>query len=65
MYKPAPPRPKKMNIVRTRTGCKGCRKRRTKVRTWRYRQWILNCLYTNNNGIVRRAEALLWHLYEA
>ncbi|CAG8927929.1 unnamed protein product [Penicillium salamii] len=32
MYKPAPPRPKKTNIVRSRNGCKGCRERRTKVR---------------------------------
>ncbi|UNI24303.1 hypothetical protein JDV02_010840 [Purpureocillium takamizusanense] len=30
MYKPAPPRPKKTRIVRTRTGCSTCRKRRTK-----------------------------------
>ncbi|CAG7916257.1 unnamed protein product [Penicillium olsonii] len=30
MYKPAPPRPKKTNIVRSRNGCKGCRERRTK-----------------------------------
>ncbi|KAF2637814.1 hypothetical protein P280DRAFT_471981, partial [Massarina eburnea CBS 473.64] len=30
MYKPAPPRPKKTNIVRTRTGCKECRRRRKK-----------------------------------
>ncbi|CAG8402199.1 unnamed protein product [Penicillium salamii] len=32
MYKPAPPRPKKTNIVRSRNGCRGCRERRTKVR---------------------------------
>ena len=31
MYKPAPPRPKKTNIVRSRNGCKSCRRRRTKV----------------------------------
>lgn len=31
MYGPAPPRPKRTQIVRARTGCKGCRKRRTKV----------------------------------
>ncbi|KAL2108535.1 hypothetical protein VUR80DRAFT_3698 [Thermomyces stellatus] len=30
MYGPAPPRPKRTQIVRARTGCKGCRKRRTK-----------------------------------
>ncbi|KAJ5321738.1 uncharacterized protein N7506_010868 [Penicillium brevicompactum] len=30
MYKPAPSRPKKTNIVRSRNGCKGCRERRTK-----------------------------------
>lgn len=30
MYAPAPPRPKKTSIVRSRTGCKGCRERRTK-----------------------------------
>ncbi|KAJ5114961.1 hypothetical protein NUU61_000720 [Penicillium alfredii] len=32
MYKPAPPRPKKTDIVRSRNGCKSCRERRTKVR---------------------------------
>lgn len=32
MYAPAPPRPKKTNIVRSRSGCKCCRERRTKVR---------------------------------
>nr|XP_001398551.2 hypothetical protein ANI_1_1018164 [Aspergillus niger CBS 513.88] len=30
MYKPAPPRPKKTNIIRSRNGCKSCRSRRTK-----------------------------------
>ncbi|KAI0896306.1 hypothetical protein F4806DRAFT_466881 [Annulohypoxylon nitens] len=30
MYKPAPPRPKKTSIVRTRTGCRNCRARRKK-----------------------------------
>ncbi|KAJ6012419.1 hypothetical protein N7522_002774 [Penicillium canescens] len=30
MYKPAPPRPKKTDIVRSRDGCKSCRRRRTK-----------------------------------
>ncbi|PWY77319.1 hypothetical protein BO94DRAFT_559182 [Aspergillus sclerotioniger CBS 115572] len=30
MYKPAPPRPKKTNIVRSRNGCKSCRERKTK-----------------------------------
>lgn len=30
MYAPVPPRPKKTNIVRSRSGCKGCRERRTK-----------------------------------
>ncbi|EHK50813.1 hypothetical protein TRIATDRAFT_210537 [Trichoderma atroviride IMI 206040] len=30
MYKPAPPRPKKTNICRSRTGCKTCRQRRKK-----------------------------------
>ncbi|RAL13721.1 Zn(II)2Cys6 transcription factor domain-containing protein [Aspergillus homomorphus CBS 101889] len=30
MYKPAPPRPKKTSIVRSRTGCKLCRHRRVK-----------------------------------
>ncbi|KAM3542694.1 hypothetical protein ARSEF1564_004434 [Beauveria bassiana] len=31
MYKPAPPRPKKTNITRTRTGCLECRARRVRV----------------------------------
>lgn len=31
MYKPAPSRPKKTDIVRSRNGCKSCRERRTKV----------------------------------
>ncbi|KAH8879250.1 hypothetical protein GQ53DRAFT_672446 [Thozetella sp. PMI_491] len=30
MYKPAPARPKKTNICRSRTGCKSCRQRRKK-----------------------------------
>ncbi|CAI7618431.1 unnamed protein product [Penicillium palitans] len=30
MYEPAPPRPKKTDIVRSRNGCQSCRKRRTK-----------------------------------
>ncbi|PIG84365.1 hypothetical protein AARAC_003922 [Aspergillus arachidicola] len=30
MYKPAPPRLKKTNIIRTRSGCKPCRQRRVK-----------------------------------
>ncbi|KAE8403630.1 hypothetical protein BDV37DRAFT_249442 [Aspergillus pseudonomiae] len=30
MYKPAPPRPRKTNIIRSRNGCKSCRDRRTK-----------------------------------
>ncbi|PWY74201.1 hypothetical protein BO83DRAFT_27584 [Aspergillus eucalypticola CBS 122712] len=30
MYKPAPPRPKKTNIIRSRNGCQSCRSRRTK-----------------------------------
>ncbi|PYI24351.1 hypothetical protein BO99DRAFT_349886, partial [Aspergillus violaceofuscus CBS 115571] len=30
MYRPAPPRPKKTSIVRSRTGCKLCRQRRVK-----------------------------------
>ncbi|OOF93891.1 hypothetical protein ASPCADRAFT_172767 [Aspergillus carbonarius ITEM 5010] len=30
MYRPAPPRPKKTDIVRSRNGCKSCRKRKTK-----------------------------------
>ncbi|KAK6814671.1 hypothetical protein RU639_009807 [Aspergillus parasiticus] len=30
MYKPAPPRPRKTNIIRSRNGCKSCRNRRTK-----------------------------------
>ncbi|KAJ4163864.1 hypothetical protein LMH87_005568 [Akanthomyces muscarius] len=30
MYKPAPPRPKKTSITRTRTGCWDCRRRRVK-----------------------------------
>ncbi|KAL4735788.1 hypothetical protein BDV11DRAFT_26487 [Aspergillus similis] len=30
MYKPAPPRPKKTNIVRSRNGCRTCRERKTK-----------------------------------
>ncbi|KAM3460516.1 hypothetical protein MY5147_004539 [Beauveria neobassiana] len=30
MYKPAPPRPKKTNITRTRTGCLECRTRRVR-----------------------------------
>ncbi|RAQ64724.1 hypothetical protein COH20_008422 [Aspergillus flavus] len=30
MYKAAPPRPKKTNIIRTRSGCKPCRQRRVK-----------------------------------
>ncbi|RAH44651.1 Zn(II)2Cys6 transcription factor domain-containing protein [Aspergillus brunneoviolaceus CBS 621.78] len=30
MYKPAPPRPKKTDIIRSRDGCTSCRKRRTK-----------------------------------
>ncbi|OTA54805.1 hypothetical protein K449DRAFT_426117 [Hypoxylon sp. EC38] len=30
MYGPAPPRPKKTNIVRARTGCRNCRMRRKK-----------------------------------
>ncbi|KAL4891516.1 hypothetical protein BDV59DRAFT_65303 [Aspergillus ambiguus] len=30
MYKPAPPRPKKTNISRSRNGCKSCRNRKTK-----------------------------------
>ncbi|KAF9892285.1 hypothetical protein FE257_002062 [Aspergillus nanangensis] len=30
MYAPAPPRPKKTQIVRSRNGCKSCRDRRTK-----------------------------------
>ncbi|KAL5355751.1 hypothetical protein BJX96DRAFT_78470 [Aspergillus floccosus] len=30
MYEPAPPRPKKTEIVRSRSGCKCCRERRTK-----------------------------------
>ncbi|QYT03509.1 Zn(2)-C6 fungal-type domain-containing protein [Trichoderma simmonsii] len=30
MYEPAPPRPKKTNIYRSRTGCKVCRQRRKK-----------------------------------
>ncbi|PON21912.1 hypothetical protein TGAM01_v209168 [Trichoderma gamsii] len=30
MYKPAPPRPKKTNICRSRSGCKTCRQRRKK-----------------------------------
>ncbi|KAM3483038.1 hypothetical protein MY8738_003606 [Beauveria namnaoensis] len=31
MYKPAPPRPKKTNITRTRTGCLECRARRVRI----------------------------------
>ncbi|KAH8433495.1 Zn(II)2Cys6 transcription factor domain-containing protein [Aspergillus melleus] len=30
MYKPVPARPKKTDIVRSRTGCQGCRERKTK-----------------------------------
>ncbi|RDW67453.1 Zn(II)2Cys6 transcription factor domain-containing protein [Aspergillus mulundensis] len=30
MYKPAPPRPKKTNIVRSRNGCRTCRERKIK-----------------------------------
>ncbi|KAJ5534747.1 hypothetical protein N7527_001001 [Penicillium freii] len=30
MYKPAPRRPKKTSIVRSRSGCKACRQRRVK-----------------------------------
>ncbi|KAL3429022.1 hypothetical protein BDV09DRAFT_190474 [Aspergillus tetrazonus] len=30
MYKPAPPRPKKTNIVRSQNGCRTCRERKTK-----------------------------------
>ncbi|KAL4820394.1 hypothetical protein BDW67DRAFT_192417 [Aspergillus spinulosporus] len=30
MYNPAPPRPKKTNIVRSRNGCRTCRERKTK-----------------------------------
>lgn len=30
MYKPAPPRPKKTNIVRSRSGCQSCRNKRKK-----------------------------------
>lgn len=45
MYQPLPPRPKKTNIVRVRTGCQTCRRRKLKVRE--VAQFLLGCAELN------------------